>query len=329
METLLRDWDTSRNFRRQSAFEALTDQTKERLFELVAGHFCVNDFSFVLPKPMVLELVSDFCSRVGLKPDDAGSILHEIDAHHGILEQFSQDDYSFSHTSFQEYLAARYIIAKRLEHKAIQENCDNPDWHAIIEFIVAMADDPSDLLRSLMQRSDLSQLQNWPPMGRRTSLLHLLYRCMATRPFVPHAVKQEVMNHLVKSQVHIARIYAEGGVYPAAQLLPDGIAHPYFWLKSKRETLSDALFPYRRFANEVLNTPILEYADAVLRVLPEIEAENTKEELRRNTLILNLVVPLARTRKAEVVAILNRMTTRAPQLGLRNIVARSLETLDC
>lgn len=90
-QTLLREWDTTRNFRRDSSYQSLTDQAKERLFEEIAYHFSVDTLTFIFPKAKTVELVSDFCVRLSLPPDDAIGMLSEIDSHHGILEQFSQD----------------------------------------------------------------------------------------------------------------------------------------------------------------------------------------------------------------------------------------------
>jgi predicted NACHT family NTPase len=235
-QTLLREWDTTRRFRRETAYQSLTDQAKERLFEEIAFHFTKEGLTFIFPKAATIQVVSNFCSRVSLEPSDAIGMLAEIDSHHGILEQFSQDHYGFSHTSFQDFFAARAISSRGLGLKYIQTNIDNSDWHSIFEFIVALEQDADPIVNFLVAKSTLKGLTNYPPMAKRTDWLRLLYRCLATGPYISPPTRRQALNHLVESQFEIARIYGEGGVYPLSQLLSDGIRHPYVY-SHKRPSL--------------------------------------------------------------------------------------------
>ncbi|GBL58037.1 NACHT domain-containing protein [Pseudomonas citronellolis] len=303
-EALLRDWDTTRGFRRDSTYEILTDQSKERLFETIAYHFTAENFTFTFPKPKVVSLVSEFCSKLGLDENDALPILTEIDQHHGILEQFSQDHYGFSHTSFQEYFSARSIAAKGIGLKIVQQKFDSEDWYPIIEFIVAMAEDPSEMIQFLVQRSNLSGLSNYPPMAKRTTWLYLLYRCMISGPFLSREIREEAINHIISSQIEIARIYGEGGVFPMSQLMEDGIRHPFYWTH-RRPSLSSALKPFRQLTNEILKTVLPGYPEAVLAIIPELDNKlKTNNQMLKDALLLNLVTPLARTHPNEVRKIL-------------------------
>jgi hypothetical protein len=325
-ETLLREWDTTRGFRRDSAYETLTDQTKERLFEKVAGHFTVEAATVLFSKAKLIEIISDFCSKVGLPPSDAPGILQEIDQHHGILEQFSQEHYGFSHTSFQDYFTARYVLAKRIEKQILTKHLDNPDWHPIVEFMIAMADDPSEMIEYLISKSDLKGLTNYPPMAKRTSWLHLLYRCLATSPYLTPQLKAKAIAHLIDSQIEIARIYGEGGVYPVSQLTEDGIRHPYFFT-NKRTSLSTALQPFRELANEILQSDVPGYSDAVFNALPALPSRiDSDGSLLLGTLIMNLVTPLARTDPMRVAEVLKAQTF-TKGTGLHNLIPNTLRAI--
>lgn len=324
-QTLLREWDTARRFRRETAYQSLTDQAKERLFEEIAYHFTKDGLTFIFPKAATVEVVSNFCSRVSLEPSDAIGMLSEIDSHHGILEQFSQDHYGFSHTSFQDFFAARAISSRGLGLRYIQTNIDNPDWHSIFEFIVALEQDADPLIQFLIAKSSLKGLTNYPPMAKRTDWLRLLYRCLATGPYISPPTRRQALDHLVDSQFEIARIYSEGGVYPLSQLLPDGIMHPYVFFH-KRPSLSTALQPFKQLSNEILRTPIPGYAETVLQSIQKIES--TKGiDLLKDALLLNLVTPLASCRGAQVNDILTRKiearkntsTARIASITLGNI----------
>lgn len=304
-QTLLREWDTSRKFRRESAYESLTDQAKERLFEEVAYEFSKDSLAYIFPKAATVQAVSNFCARVSLEPSDAIGILAEIDSHHGILEQFSQDHYGFSHTSFQDFFAARAIVSRGLGLKYVQNQLDNSDWYSIIEFIVAIEQDADPTIEFLIAKSSLRGLTNYPPMAKRTEWLRLLYRCLATGPYLSPAMRRAALNHLVESQFEIARIYGEGGVYPMSQLLPEGIRHPYIYYH-KRPSLSTALQPFKKLSNEILRTPIAGYPETVLDHLPRIETvKGHDNELLRDALLLNLLTPLATSKPDELANFLN------------------------
>lgn len=326
-ETLLRDWDTTRGFRRTSSYESLTDQAKEKLFEVIAGHFTVKNFTFLFPNAKVLELVSDFCTKVGLTPQDAPQILQEVDQHHGILEQFSQDHYGFSHTSFQEYFAARSIIAQGTGLGVVQRYYDDEDMHPVIEFVVAMADDPSEMIEFLISKSSLKGLTNYPPMAKRTGWLHLLYRCIATGPYISLMIRKKAIDHLIESQIEIARIYGGGGVIPMSQLMEDGIRHPFFWT-SKRPSLSIALQPFRKLSNEILKSPILGYADAVFKALPNLRTLlPNSNPILYDALLLNLVTPLATTHGPLVYQKLSKLIEGKPNAAITQFVEVTLKSI--
>nr|WP_162995983.1 hypothetical protein [Acidovorax sp. 1608163] len=351
-ETLLRDWDATRGFRRDSAFEGLTDFNKEKLFEEIAGNFTVTEFAFTFPRTELLKQMRAFSQRVDLAEEDAEGILLEIDQHHGILEQFSQDDYGFSHTSFQEYFAAKHLISKRLERKIVQAKYDNQDWYPIIEFVVALMDDPTEIINFLIEKSSIAGLTNYPPMAKRTTWLYLLYRCLATKPYVNPTVRTRAIEHLIESQIEIARIYGMGGVFPIAQYINGGIRHPFLWT-NRRQSLTEALAPYRLLSNEILNTPLDGYADAVFRrvenidqrlnsisltdtkkIVPttdtdkekDLRLERAKKQYLRNSLIANLVTPLARISPSLTIASLN--TLKSEGQWSSNVLKQSIELIE-
>lgn len=327
-EALLRDWDTGRGFRRESSFEELTDQGKEKLFEAVAFHFTVDTFTFAFPYKDVYHIVSDFCAKVGLSPEDAPAILEEVDQHHGIIERFSQDHYGFSHTSFQEYFAARSILSKGRGLKTVQDHFDNEDFYPVIEFIVAMADDPADVIDFLIEKSDLSHLTNYPPMAKRTVWVHLLYRCLATRPYLSPNTRIKAIQHIISSQIEIARIYGAGGVFPMSQLVHDGIHHPFFWT-NKRTSLSTALQPFRKLSNEILKTSVPGYADAVFEIIPDLDQRlQTPNNILKDALFLNLVTPLSKTHGPRVDhALRGRLKQMIPGGAVSRIIEGTLKTI--
>lgn len=326
-QTLLREWDTTRNFRRTSAYQALTDQAKERLFEEIAYYFTYDSLTYAFSKAKTVELVSDFCLRLSLPPDDAVDMLAEIDSHHGILEQFSQDHYGFSHTSFQEFFAAKSIVARNLGLRAVQLNLDDKSWNSIIEFIIALQHDAKDIVEFLISKSSLRGLTNYPPMAKRTGWLHLLYRGLATGPYMRPEIREKAIYHLIDSQIEIARIYGEGGVFPMSQLMPDGIHHPYYFT-NKRLSLSTALQPFKALSNEILKTPLPGYPEAVLSTLSNVDEKlGSKNILLKDALFLNLITPLCSTEPTKILELLKIRMSQRPNSPLVRFAEQTIRNI--
>jgi energy-coupling factor transporter ATP-binding protein EcfA2 len=310
VDAFLRDWDASRGFRRDSLYTNLSDERKERIFEHVAGTFFSDQVQYTFPESDLVKIIGECCRRFDIAKDLSGSVLAEIERHHGILERCSADSFMFSHPSFQEYFAARYLISKRREFERIKKNFENPKWASTIEFIVAMHDDPVHIIRFLQEQSTMSNLKNYPAMARRTRHLWLLYRCMNTGAALEPSVRREAYAHIVDSQIQMSQIYEHGGVFPVAVLVTDGVRHSYVYFR-KRPTLYDALQPFRLLANEILLSSSEDYADIVLKRLKTLESspEFGTEVVSSWALVLSLVIPLASIRPDDVLAWLDKVNS--------------------
>lgn len=293
VDAFLREWDASRGFRRDSAYASLSDDRKERIFEHVAGLSFATQIHYTFREKDLIKTIAECCQRFSIPKADGKTVLDEIERHHGILERFSTDTFMFSHPSFQEYFAARYFLSKRKELDYIKKNFEDDRWATVIEFIVSMHDDPAPILRFLKEQSKMTSLKNYPAMARRTRNLWLLYRCMNTGAALDPTVRTEMFSHLVDSQIQMSEIYVNGGVFPVAVLVPDGVRHSYVYFH-KRPTLYKALQPLRLLANEILLSPSEDYANNVVRSLEGLKTPQTSSEsISYWGLILCLVVPIS------------------------------------
>ncbi|HEY3399594.1 MAG TPA: NACHT domain-containing protein [Geothrix sp.] len=329
IDTLLRDWDTTRRFRRDSAYSQLTDERKERIFEHVAHHYFTDGVRLRFPSDALKLIVGEYTERFGLEKQQADGVLNEIECHHGILERISADTYAFSHTSFQEYFVARALISRRQEMEYVRKHFDDDNWLSVIEFVVAQQEAPEEVLEFLMARSVMSQVMTYPAMARRTKLLWLLYRCLCAGATVEPTFREKVVRHLFDSQLEMARIYRLGGVIPVAALERDGVRHPFFSFK-KKPTLTAALQPYRMLANEMVLSPLTHYANHVLNRLDEVDELGDKGNhiLVRRALRLCLLIPLASVRPLDVKSQLEQMLSGDGfDRSLNLVVAESLAVL--
>jgi len=269
VDALIRDWDTTRGFRRDTAYSQLSDDRKEKIFETLAGRASSGSLNYELGEAFVLREISEEISRFSLDPNDAKGILLEIENHHGILEKCSVETYEFSHGTMQEYFAARFFVAKRQEMEVLKQNFDNEEWHNIITFMVSILDDPSELLAFLVNKSRMTAIQNYPAFGKRLVHLLLLYRCMASGVSISVTQRREICEHLVESQIQMLRYLNQDGIYPFAARIQNGVRQALFSSKKSRASLMRVLQPYRRLMNEIVLSPVKEYADTVERTAPK------------------------------------------------------------
>lgn len=330
VDTLLRDWDATRGFRRETVYEEMSDDRKERLFEHLAGLFFLSQEAYEFDRDEIIPYVGRFIEKLGIDSSKAENVLHEIECHHGIIEKFSQDEYCFSHTSIQDYFVAKHLIAKNTALEYATKNIENENWFPVIEFMVALAEDPEPILAVIMKKSAMDNLSNYPPMARRTRILWLLYRCMASAPFVSSEFSASVYKHLVDTQSNMARIYKNGGVFPIAELESGGVRHPFLWTH-KRPTLATALQPFRQFANEILLSPLPGYASTVLGAVADINRtttdRNSLDHFARDTLLISLLIPLVSIVPKEVLTTLSDIKARQGDNYIGNSLARSITVL--
>lgn len=265
IDAFLRSWDTSRGFRRDTAFSSLTDDRKEKLFSEIAYEFlCNKDGKYVFHEIELLENIGKFVERFGMQSNESGSILKEIESHHGILEKYTAESFSFSHVSFQEYFSAVALVSKRLELKFVKKYLSNPRGIPVIIFMVALMDDPSYILQYLMEKSSLEGIKTYPAMKSRTEILSLLYRCMNSGVAVLPTLRVRIYEHIANSQIKISSIFRAAETFPIAKLEDDGLSYTYYYQGKTRKTLNNTLVSFRKLSNEILLSPNDIYSDISL-----------------------------------------------------------------
>jgi predicted NACHT family NTPase len=326
VDALLRNWDAGRNFRRDTAYSKLSDDRKERIFEVVAGRFFRQDPVYVFPTSELLEVVGTTAELFDLAKSDAEGIINEIEKHHGIFEKLSVESFCFSHPSFEEYFAARCFIEDRQEFEIVRAHYDNDSWNPVIEFIVALKPDPAELLEFLQTKSTVSGIKTYPAMGRRTRHLWLLYRCLSLAPSITPQQWRLLNEHLFESQIEIMRVYREGGVVPLAGLMSDGIRHAFYSYGSRRQTLMTALQPFRQLANEILLSPSPKYAEVLLERFAEIAKAGLSAD-DTVALGLSLLLPIASVRPREVKVLLQKLHTDSKLPFVKKFIENSQKVL--
>lgn len=265
VDALIRDWDTTRGFRRDSAYSQLSDDRKEKIFEAIAGNLCTtSSIEYVIEEDRLIRVIAEEIERFGLPSFEAKGILTEIESHHGIVEKCSASTYEFSHGTMQEYFAARFFCAKRRELEVFRKQYENAAWHSILVFACSILDDPAPVLNWLVERSATDEFKNYPAFGRRIEHLLLLYRCMAIGVLITQDLRARICDHLVQSQVAMIRQINSDGVFPYAARRPHGVRQALFFYNKPRTSIAKVLQPYRRLMNEIFLSPIETYASRVV-----------------------------------------------------------------
>ena len=329
VDALIRDWDTTRGFRRETSYSSLSDERKEKLFEAIAGKACNGGaLKYELGEAFVLDGLSTELARFSIDPSEAKGILSEIENHHGILEKCSVQSYEFSHGTMQEYFAARYFVAKRLEMDVLKRNYGNEDWHNIIMFMASIMDDPSDLLGFLVVRSSMEKFQNYPAFGKRLAHLLLLYRCLAMGVSIDPIFRLKICEHLVKSQIDMLAQLNRDGILPFAARIPNGVRQALFYYKKSRDSLSGILTPYRSLMNEILLSPVTEYAEKVAEKVSNINPFEGQGLYERLGLITCILAPISEIKPefffSKMITYHDAMQTRKLNENIKTVLQESI-----
>lgn len=149
VSTMLREWDASRNFRRQTQYEQLSDHKKLRLFNYIAyKFFAENDRIF--PQRALVRAIAEYLPKCGMIEDDSLGVLKEIESQHGILLPITAGVYSFSHLSFQEFFAAHYLVTTRSENQALAHVGD-PRWIEVLNLTAALLEDATEFVTHILE----------------------------------------------------------------------------------------------------------------------------------------------------------------------------------
>lgn len=309
VETLLRDWDTTRGFRRESSYESLSDLHKERLFEHLAGRGTDTGLTYIFSDESVRSITADYISRLGISAEEAPGIISEVERHHGIVERHSIESLCFSHASIQDYFVARDAISCRKEQEIVKSRMDDESWSGVIEFICGLHPDPTQIFDLMVKKASLKDLKNYPAIERRAKLLYLIYRCMSVGPILLPAKAVEINSHILNSLQSFVRLMAGSGVYPMCSYGEGGVRHPYFYRGQQRPSLHAALLPYRKLSNEMLIRPVPGFAKLARESCDELLAGQTLGEVELS-LLLNMIVPMSKVDPDGVMDVLSKARGR-------------------
>ena len=166
LDILLKKWDAKRNIEREQIYKKLTIQHKKDLLGQIAlTTFERGDYFF--RQQEIEQQIVDYIrnlphvsANISALQLDSAAILKSIEAQHGLLVERAQGIYSFSHLTFQEYFAAREIIAAShpqvLETglKKLVSQIANKRWREVFLLTAGMLRNADYMLQLMKQKID-------------------------------------------------------------------------------------------------------------------------------------------------------------------------------
>ena len=173
LDVLLKKWDAKRNIERHQIYKNLSMQRKEDLLAQVAcTTFHQGDYFF---RQVDLErYIADYIRNLPKAHTDedalqldSEAIIKAIESQHGLFVERAKGIYSFSHLTFQEYLAARELVYNGNQDTLalLADKITDHRWHDILRLAVGMMRSADELLQLMKSQCDRllasdPQLQN-------------------------------------------------------------------------------------------------------------------------------------------------------------------------
>ncbi len=113
IDALLRKWDETRHITRDTIYQGLSTIRKQQMFAEIAAKSFEDKQQFFRQDDLSSRLrsfIEKLPSRNPKEDIDGMAILRAIVAQHGIFAEQAHWIYSFSHSTFQEYFTAKYIV---------------------------------------------------------------------------------------------------------------------------------------------------------------------------------------------------------------------------
>jgi predicted NACHT family NTPase len=162
LDVLLKKWDAKRNIERHQIYKNLSMQRKEDLLAQVAcTTFNQGDYFF---RQVDLEsYITDYIRNLPKAHTDeealqldSEAIIKAIESQHGLFVERAKGIYSFSHLTFQEYLAARELVYNGNPETLIllASKITDQRWHDILRLAVGMMRSADELLQLMKEQCD-------------------------------------------------------------------------------------------------------------------------------------------------------------------------------
>jgi hypothetical protein len=161
VDALLKKWDSSRSIRREDIYKHLSLKRKETMFARLAWTTFEKNRYF-LQKKSLEKLIASYIENLpearkdSIQPDSE-AILKAIESQHGIFVERAKNIYSFSHLTFQEYFAAKYvadIFPRKGIANFVGKTILDQRWREVLLLIPGMLPEANDFVLGMKKVID-------------------------------------------------------------------------------------------------------------------------------------------------------------------------------
>jgi predicted NACHT family NTPase len=148
IDALLRDWDATRDIRRDAVYKQLSMKYKKSMFARIAwGTFKEN--MYFIPERILTKQIERYIQNLpGFKPEelepDSHAVLRAIEAQHGIFVERAKKIHSFAHLTFQEFFTAKHLVDTTLNgslEQLVETHFRDDKWLEVCVLTAEMLDD--------------------------------------------------------------------------------------------------------------------------------------------------------------------------------------------
>ena len=187
---LLEKWDTTRGVTREvgsEVYRKLSPGEKQELLSYIAARKFEQEQYVLFEQSEIQGYLSEY---LGISIEDSQAVLKAIEEQHGLLLERAKGIYSFSHLTFQEYLAAKWFVKNADWQDLVNNHITEKNWREIFLLTVQMLLQDTDSMLQLIKKkvdrlvaSDhkLQQFLTW--INQKSLSVEAPYKLTAVRAF--------------------------------------------------------------------------------------------------------------------------------------------------
>jgi predicted NACHT family NTPase len=153
LNLVLEKWDEKRGVRRElgnEIYRKLSVGEKQKLLSYLAKRKFEQEQYVLFEQNEIESYIAEY---LGISTEEIQALLEALEAQHGVLVERAQHIYSFSHLTFQEYLAAKWFV-EHTDWSGLISHIRDKRWREVFLSAVTIAHSPDELLILMKQKID-------------------------------------------------------------------------------------------------------------------------------------------------------------------------------